>query len=593
MKFIKYSLAVLLVLIVIVAVTAHLKRESLALSIANSILRDSDFVVTDLAIDRLNTHELHFSRLDLQQSSGARIELRDLQLPLALPDTTISSVSIGSVEYLPPAEQGEPASFTDLLDLALNLPDAFGDISVYASQVIVPDWPVLDELDWHSFERGQLLTLTVESMDIELEGKILDAGHYSVTMAASRATVEPDITLDLQFERLSKGYAADGSTMLELQATLELLRELNFIADDALEMLGRLNGPAHLDIETDDAAEVRVLVTLARSAETAISYASADGLRLQTAGAEVYELATTYPALTWRVTAGSLSASAATDIIKNIGLQLNTLVCDSGLQCHMVLDASIPSVTIDGTSAREVSVTGQLTADFADTLRVTLEAASMSAKALLSESWSIASLQLVKQQDLAVLFSEAGLEASGKSLHLQLQDLKVGTDLVATLPLTLRDFSLASDGLRTAGGFDIAAAGASLTYGASSVVVPPASGSFKLFADQDDALAGEVHATLGSSGQSLQGVVNIALDPDRTTVQVDNASLDFDKSALSKRLKRWPHAWDVVAGRFRGGQPHRTGRALQRHRSGRHIRQAAYPAQGIEQYPDWSGDYPG
>ncbi len=549
MKFIKYSLAALLAALMIAAVTAHIKREALALSIANSILSGSDFVVTDLAIDRLNTHELHFSRLDLQQSGGARIELRDLQLPLALPDTTISSVSIGSVEYLPAAEQGEPTSLTDLLDLALNLPDAFGDISVYASQVTLPDWPVFDELDWHSFERGQLLTLTVESMDIELEGKMLDAGHYSVTMAASRATVEPDITLELQLERLAKGYVANGSTMLELDATLELLRELNFIADDALVVAGRLNGPARLDIETDDAAEVRALVTLARDAETAISYASADGLRLQTAGAEVYELATTYPALTWRVTAGSLSAAAATDSIDNIELQLASVVCGLGLQCQLALDASMPAVTLDGTSANDVSVTGQLTADFADTLRVTLEAASLSAKTLAGESWSIASLQLVKQQDLLIRFGEAGLEASGKSLQLQLQDLRVGTDIVATLPLTLRDFSLASDGLRTAGGFDIAASGASLTYGASSVVVPRASGSFKLFADQDDALAGEVHATLGSSGQSLQGALNITLDPGRTTVQIASASLDFDKSALSKRLRRWPHAWDLVAGR--------------------------------------------
>ena len=81
MKFRK-SMAVLLVLVAIVAIGVYLYRDSIARGVANAVLQDSGLAVTSLSIDSIGTNNIYFDELVLEQSSGTRIRVTGIALPI-------------------------------------------------------------------------------------------------------------------------------------------------------------------------------------------------------------------------------------------------------------------------------------------------------------------------------------------------------------------------------------------------------------------------------------------------------------------------------------------------------------------------------
>ena len=135
MKIRKY-IAIALFLVAIATVSIYLYRDSIARNVANSVLKDSDLVVTGLSINSISTDNVNFDELALEWSSGAHIRITGIVLPTKVRKAQSSLLKIDELELIPAGNSDQPVPVAAILASILELPQNLPYLTVQISRII-------------------------------------------------------------------------------------------------------------------------------------------------------------------------------------------------------------------------------------------------------------------------------------------------------------------------------------------------------------------------------------------------------------------------------------------------------------------------
>ncbi|HNP35640.1 MAG TPA: YdbH domain-containing protein [Woeseiaceae bacterium] len=538
----KYGFAAAVVLLVAAAVIAYLEREALAEKIANSILAGSDVTVASLAIRSLDAAGIDFAKLTLVLGNSDRVELRDVYLPLDLPQTRISSVTIRELKFIPGPGPDTPLDITGFIDLYAGLPGEMPGVTVDVARLLLPDIPPIRDLHWQSAVDSEQLALTVMDVHVAARLQVQSAGKLSLLAHAGK-TQSDEVELNLEFERQANAYRANGNVTVRISPWLDILRSAGMLPEGEIQLQGTLQGPLELQIETVAEGEIAASVTLVAT-DRKLGFKSADGaFGVDSAGAEKYQLSFIYPSFEWTLDAGPFVALLAMKDTNTITVSVNDLSCVSGIRCTLAASANADELSYDDANARQLNLAGNIEVQLDDSWAVSWSPTAASVAAVQAADWSLGGMQLQGSENLRILASADGVRASAGLVSLAINSLRIAEQVSATASLQLRKLSANSDGLQFDTSFEIPTAGTSIAWQGNGVVAPGIKGTAKL-----GGARGDISIEVLDPAAAMNATINLAHRPGFLSASIARAHFDFGLGALSGRLKRWPYEWDIVAG---------------------------------------------
>ena len=121
MKILKWLL-VLAVIVAVIATAVHLRRDSIARDIANSILSEQGLLVSDLSVEALTANRLELAELIIVSENGTRYEIFGLALPVSVTGRSIERVTADRLVVTFAEDPTERTSLVETLDKAFALP---------------------------------------------------------------------------------------------------------------------------------------------------------------------------------------------------------------------------------------------------------------------------------------------------------------------------------------------------------------------------------------------------------------------------------------------------------------------------------------
>ncbi|GEM_PF-2248889 len=532
--------ATLSLALVVTAIVLHLKREALALGIANDVLAGSGFRVADLSITRLRTDEIVFSRLVLVGDAGDEIDFRDLRVPLSLPDTRIREAAVGRIT-ITPAPGDDDASVSELLTLALTLPVDFPGTTVAVSAVEHPDWPTLTDVHWATDARSQRLTLKAASLPLEFETEVHESDRHLVRAAVGEPAA---LTFEAEVAPAGQGTELVGTARGDLAEWAPLLRDRGWLPESLLRIAGRTEASVHASIEVDAERRVDVSVMPRFGEDFLVEYA-ADGLQasiLPTPDSEV-SMTARYPEPAWRLEAAGFTASALSDGLGEIGIRIVEAACESGMRCNTRLSARSPSLSIADLSISGIEVSATVDITIGEETRAVARPTALKVDEVGGAGWRLGPVALRSADGLQVVSATDELTLSAKSLLLEPLKLAAGDDTTATLPLTLRNLRADVAKSEASSAFGIPGAGARLVMDGRSWVVPDLAGTFRYAGGR-----GTADVTANDPVRDIDARFNVTVDANSISAEFADARIGFGDAPLSASLRQWPNAWDLAAG---------------------------------------------
>lgn len=546
MKIFKYLLAALVIALAVTAIVLHLQREALALKIANSILADSDFIVSDLSIRTLNANTLHFSKLVLEQSDGARYEFRDLDLPLALPSTTVTEASIGSmsVEFGPAT--GEPIEISDMLDLLFDLPVRFPGIGVTIDDVGIPNLPEISALKWQSATDSQTLAFRALERQFRVTTRALRDDSNRLAISAQGNDGGRDVDAELAFTQQGGGYSATGPVTLDAAGILNMLERFGTLAEqEPLKVEGEFRADITAAIDTDTVPGVVISAAVVPLGEPLVEYESPDAsIAARTAGASRYDIVAAWPAIEWHVAAEPFTVQADYGDVHNMAVQVSQLTCNSAAQCTFTAGARLADVVVGDLRAQRITLAGNVTATLAGAVVVTATPLSIDVAGLAGDGWSIGQLKMTDAKDFTVIVTDTGFAASARSLSVDLQDARYGADMQATLPLTVTDLDYSTSTGQLSAGASVASEAARLHWQDANLPAPAIDARIALQQG-----LGKIATKITAPARGLDIDFDLQILSTGMKVDLHGADVSFDRQPLSAWLRNWPYEWDLAAGR--------------------------------------------
>ena len=123
MKALKYSSAIILVVLVILATTGWILRNSIIQRLSGPILAEYGLSISDVSLDGLASTNASISYLELEHENGTIIAIDDLTLPIGTSATGRKSYSAENMTVKPPAAADtETVELARLIEQFLSLP---------------------------------------------------------------------------------------------------------------------------------------------------------------------------------------------------------------------------------------------------------------------------------------------------------------------------------------------------------------------------------------------------------------------------------------------------------------------------------------
>ncbi len=583
LRFAIYLLGATVLIVVAVLVTLHVKREALALKLANQALADSGFRVADLSISRLRPGEVRFRRLLLdQENNGARYDLRDLRVPLSLPDTTVREAAIGRV-IVTPAESvaGEPPpAYGEWLELALTLPGRLPELKVAVDWIEWPGWPEIRDTEWVTAGASQAVSARVAGIELDVRATQLDAGLHRLTFQATQGTQTLAATAGLDIARVEAGHRIRGAIVLDFAPLLALARD-TFELPAGVEAEGSGSAQIDLAVAADGAGMSGIEATLTPEAGARLRYSVSADLAVEATGLSPVEVSARYPSRIWQLSVPSLSMLAHHPAVEIASVAVQNLDCTPEV-CHLTATGDVRAADFGMARVERLNLAGDVTLGFASGWHVTVTPASFSARDLRGSDWRLGELEFAGDVTLGVVADDWEVIAVPASLrakdvqggdwrlgNLRLADSAGASLFAAPAILTVSAQRLVLDigSMATADSLS-ADARVRLEAFSADLMKPSLASRFELPKDRLDVVwdgvplvtadldgrvaftgtSGRIRLEAADDARALTARIDVAVAPDRIAVTIDDAALDFGTAPLSASFADWPHPWDLARG---------------------------------------------
>ena len=543
MRYVRYGLALLLVMGCAALVTLHLKREALARGIVNDILAGSGYSVSTLSIARLRPDEISLSRLVLEHDDGSRYDLRDLRVPLELPDTTIRQANIGRIAIQPAPATVDPPNNAELVALGLALPRRFPDVSVTVGELEWPGWPTAETVKWRTETLSQNLSLTAAGVELRISTEEMEDGRHRLAITADDGG-EP-LVAELAAEPEGPGYRLRGPMRAAPGRWLARARQARLLPAPEFAVEG--SATANLDIALGTGPGGDLILGLVSTPDPGFHLTyddSATGLHAVVTGLETLAFTYRHPQAEWTATAGAFGFAGVHPATGQIEGQVGDLRCTAN-RCEFTASSRVKDLRSADLRIGRIEAGGDATVSLGDAWTVSVSPTELRVHDLRGGNWSIGALEL-RRADGFVLDLRSG-EAAARIAQatFEVEDMDVGADLAGNAQILLEDFRAAAPA-RLSTRFELPATGLHIAWRNEAVIPASLRGQLE-YADE----RGDARLSIDDPGRGLEVGLAIGLRPDVTTIVVERASIDFAEAPLSRSFPAWPATWDIVAGTAR------------------------------------------
>ena len=548
MKILRWA-ALLAIVVVVLATIAHIRRDSIARGIANSIFSETDVAVTDLSVDSLSTNRLELSELIIESQSGARYEIFGLSIPLRAADSAIALISADRLIVHYASSRDAQALLSTTLQTVLDLPRIRPSLEATVAQVSVPNLPELTDVIWVTRDQKQALSFVLEGIKVTTGIEPWQDMRHRMSIQATRTNGDTAEVLTAAFELSHDGekFTASGPTMIRLAAWAPILRTLGLLPASLEGLDARLQGPTHIALDKPQAGHAAFNAQLALDGELTATYRTSDGQATGILIAAVDQLAieSNYPAFEWDARAERVEATVDTDDIKELPVVINELECHAGIRCKMAVAVDADNLMWNGYDIETTKLALPVELEIGELTRVDIAAGARGRfKGVRTSDLSAASIDIVSFSGTQVFIDDAAWRCQIDELQLAIEKFAGAGKLVASFPLTLSGLNI-SDSAGTIATSLSVTPGGNGSWGDVAFYLPGAAGTLTigdarlatslLLNDRFDALSAKLELTR-------------ELVQERGTLTVSNAQLLFEHAALSDLLPGWPYPLDIVDG---------------------------------------------
>jgi len=505
-KYVKWA-ALILVALAIIAAVVQWRRDSIALEIANRVLKDTDFVVASISVRKLGVDHIELSSIVLETPGGTQYDVAGVNYPLKTRDRRhieVESLAMtwGSVGTRAP-------SYTDLARTILALPETLADTDVRVQRLSVQALPELSGISWTTSGRGQTFAAEVAGLGIEATVTQPTDDTHEVRIAASDSGGTSALRGSLSFTDREQRIGVDGNLQTDVAALEPLLRALGWVPVPAEMMTATVDGLVAVDLDVDGDGNLAIRFEPTLSKGSSLTWRSEDEVRIgMTLAADTsVDVVLAYPSLEWTLEAQQVHAALRLDDGNTVTTTISDLLCRTGVQCTL----------------RAAARTGPVAWGDVEVEAINVRQASGVTFGLDEEGWS----------------------AEIERLDLAISELHPAENLLASFELVVSDLEMPEGLSSIQAAFRSSPGAGHLQYGAFEFLVPGVEGTITL---AGDVLTSSLR--LFDRASSLSANINLDYDVAgaRGSARVRDGLLDFGRRKLSERVAGWPYAWDVIAG---------------------------------------------
>ena len=539
----------MLVLVAIAATGIYLYRDSIARSVANSVLKDSDLAVIGLSIDSIGTENIYFDELVLELGSGTQIRVTGVALPIDARKSQARSLKVDEVELIPAGLSDEPVAIAAILASIFELPRIVPYSAVQIGRVTTEGMPPLRDVFWESSDTGQLLDLDIGTFSITAGITPADIDEHRITLTATTSDDEIAVAAALVIGRESSAFIVSGQSTTRVAPILPILHAVGMVPVNIKSLDTLLRGVVNTSIPDNPQETIRVEATLNSDGDMSLLYQIDEESQMLV---EVLSHAPTitvveFPSLDWRVQLESGDMSISTDSVQDFPLNVTSLDCQSGIKCSLQANVAASNFSLGGltigsaviTAPISVIVDQQTRVDFAGSLTAVFREVS-------NQQFAAASIELSKFSGASISVNDNGWSMDTDEVHFLIDGVHSQPGINGTLPLALCGVAISDSGDNITGTYSIDSAAARLTFADLSSPMPDAEGTWQLANEEFSATV-----TLSSADRSILARLELRhhLASSAGAIHVQEASLDFDTRNLALMMSPSPKAWDVNAGR--------------------------------------------
>ena len=513
MKYVKWTALILVVVAIIAAVVLQWRRDTIAMEIANRVLKDTDFVVASLAVRKLGVDHIVLSSIVLEASGGTRYELTELDYPLAVKRAEPRRIEIQDVAINWGEGGADATSYKELVRTFLALPATLENTNVRVQHVFIQALPELSAITWTTSGSKQAFAAEVAGLAVNaVVTQAADDTHEVRITADDNATGASALRGLLSFTDRNQRIGVDGDLQVDLAVTEPLLRVLQWVPESAETMLATIDGRVAFDLDTDSDGNLALRFEPLFSAGSSLTWRGEDETRVaMTLDAETrFDVVLMYPSLQWTLDAQQLQGTVLLDDGSTISTTLSDVHCRAGMQCTL----------------RAAARTGPFAWD-----DVTVE-----------------SIEVAKASGITFDFTASGWSADVERIDMAVDKLRPAQGLLVSMNLVVSDLKLAEGLSSIEAEFGSSPGTGRLQYASFEFVVPGVQGKIER---AGNALISSLR--LFDTARSLSANLDIDYDVEaaRGSARIRDGVIDFARRKLSNRIVGWPYQWDVIAGNWR------------------------------------------
>ena len=214
---------VILVLVSATAFLVNLYRDSIALEVARSALRDSDMQVNDVSVESISSNEVRFDTIILELAGGGTVLIEGITLPVRFRGLRDSMLHIESIRFLPGTADVGPIRLAAGLQSFLDAPAATPGATIRIDEVSLPDVPVIRNVAWDADRLNPTLRATIDNFDVIVTTTQDSDGAFRGTLRALMPDDIEVVLLGYQLVPDASGFQVRGTVNLVLEPLLPFL----------------------------------------------------------------------------------------------------------------------------------------------------------------------------------------------------------------------------------------------------------------------------------------------------------------------------------------------------------------------------------
>ena len=342
----------LAVIAIAAAVVVHLYRDAIALEVANRVLADSDISVTDVAVESIGADYVRFEEILLELSSGSRLEVSGVSLPVKFPGFRGLRLHIDSVVMVPGAGDPGPPRIAEGIMAYFDAAPRMQGAAIEVDEILLADTPPIRDLAWYVDELNPTLKMSIDGLDAFLTSTPLRDEAYRATLRVLTAADVEALFMGFILSADDGGFVLHGDGAVRLEPMIPILRVFAALPEDVAHLSGTLRGPFEIRVDSNEAATVPVTAELAADGDIETLYRVDEktvfDIRVSEASSVVVSFE--YPTLDWTTEIANSRLSVSGGGFESLPVELSATQCSSGVSCTTRLATSIDDIAVGGLS---------------------------------------------------------------------------------------------------------------------------------------------------------------------------------------------------------------------------------------------------